>query len=104
MSGFLWELRRWKVYRVAAAYIVAARFLIQIASAVFPAWELPSRSLRLMIALILAGFPIALIFAWAFDVAPSGIERTPTTAATIPRSPSFGRQPDCDISVMRVSA
>jgi TolB-like protein/cytochrome c-type biogenesis protein CcmH/NrfG len=77
MSGFFWELRRRKVYRVAAAYIVAAGFIIQIASAVFPAWELPNWSLRLMIFLILAGFPIALIFAWAFDVTPTGIERTP---------------------------
>src|SRR5207245_1659882 len=44
--------------------------------AAFPAWELPNWSQRLVIALILAGFPIALIFAWIFDVTPSGIERT----------------------------
>ena len=54
MSGFFAELRRRKVYRVAAAYIVAAGFIIQIASAVFPAWELPNWTLRLMIAVILA--------------------------------------------------
>ena len=77
MSGFFAELQRRKVYRVAAAYIVAGGFIIQIASAVFPAWELPSWSQRLTIVLILAGFPIALIFAWAFDVTPAGIERTP---------------------------
>ncbi|MDP9254453.1 MAG: hypothetical protein M3O66_05885, partial [Verrucomicrobiota bacterium] len=76
MSGFFEELKRRKVYRVAVAYIVAGGFIIQIASAVFPAWELPNWSQRLMIALILAGFPIALIFAWIFDVTPSGIERT----------------------------
>src|SRR5438552_4865748 len=79
MSTFFYELKRRKVYRVVAAYIVAAGFIIQIASAVFPAWDLPNWSLRLMIVLILAGFPIALIFAWAFDVIPSGIERTPAT-------------------------
>ena len=77
MSGFFAELQRRKVYRVAAAYIVAGGFIIQIASAVFPAWELPNWSQRLMIVLILAGFPIALILAWAFDVTPTGIERTP---------------------------
>ena len=76
MSTFFYELKRRKVYRVAAAYIVASGFIIQIASAIFPAWELPSWSLRLLIVLILAGFPIALIFAWAFDVTPGGIERT----------------------------
>src|SRR5437762_10675275 len=42
MSGFFEELQRRKVYRIAAAYIVAAGFLIQIASAAFPAWELPN--------------------------------------------------------------
>ena len=77
MSTFFYELKRRKVYRVAAAYVVAAGFIIQIASAIFPAWELPSWSLRLLIVLILAGFPIALIFAWAFDVTAGGIERTP---------------------------
>ena len=76
MSGFFQELQRRKVYRVAAAYIVAAGFLIQIASAAFPAWELPNWSLRLVIALLLIGFPIALILAWAYDVTPQGIQAT----------------------------
>ena len=61
MSGFFEEVQRRKVYRVAAAYIVAAGFLIQIASAAFPAWELPLWSLRLVIADLLIGFPIALL-------------------------------------------
>ena len=79
MSGFFEELQRRKVYRVAAAYIVAAGFLIQIASAVFPAWELPNWSLRLVIALLLIGFPIALILAWAYDITAQGIQITPQT-------------------------
>jgi TolB-like protein/Tfp pilus assembly protein PilF len=77
MSGFFAELQRRKVYRVAAAYIVAAGFIIQIGSAVFPAWELPNWSLRLVIALLLVGFPVALILAWAYDVTPQGIQATP---------------------------
>ncbi|MDB6146446.1 MAG: hypothetical protein JWO45_110 [Spartobacteria bacterium] len=77
MSGFFEEVQRRKVYRVAAAYIIAAGFIIQIGSAVFPAWELPNWSLRLVIVLLLIGFPIALILAWAFDVTPKGIEVTP---------------------------
>ena len=81
MSGFFEEVQRRKVYRVAAAYIVAAGFLIQIASAAFPAWELPNWSLRLVIALLLIGFPIALILAWAYDVTPQGIRATPPTSA-----------------------
>ena len=79
MSGFFEELQRRKVYRVAAAYIVVAGFLIQIASAAFPAWELPNWSLRLVIALLLIGFPIALILAWAYDITPQGIKGTPKT-------------------------
>jgi adenylate cyclase len=65
MSGFFEELQRRKVYRVAAAYIVAAGFLIQMASAALPARELPNWSLRLVIALSLVGFPIALVLACA---------------------------------------
>jgi len=81
MSGFFEELQRRKVYRVAAGYIVAAGFLIQIASAAFPAWELPNWSLRLVIALLLIGFPIALILAWAYDITAQGIQITPTTGS-----------------------
>ena len=81
MSGFFEELQRRKVYRVAAAYIVAAGFLIQMASATFPAWELPNWSLRLVIALLLIGFPITLILAWAYDITAEGIQITPTKGA-----------------------
>jgi len=81
MSGFFEEVKRRKVYRVAAAYIIAAGGIIQLASAAFPAWELPSWALRLVIMLLLIGFPIALILAWAFDVTPQGIRATPSVAA-----------------------
>src|SRR5438477_4092467 len=76
MSGFFAELQRRKVYRVAGAYIIAAGFIIQIGSAVFPAWELPNWTLRLVVALLLAGFPVALILAWAYDVTPQGFQVT----------------------------
>jgi len=82
MSGFFEELQRRKVYRVAAAYIIAAGFIIQIGSAVFPAWELPNWTLRLVVVLLLAGFPIALILAWAYDVTPQGIQATPASPGT----------------------
>src|SRR6266487_622497 len=81
MSGFFEEVKRRKVYRVAAAYIIAAGGIIQLASAAFPAWELPNWALRLVIVLLLIGFPIALILAWAFDVTPEGIRSTPSAAA-----------------------
>src|SRR5881398_3027878 len=76
MSGFFEEVKRRKVYRVAAAYLIAGGAIIQLASAAFPAWELPNWALRLVITLLLIGFPIALIFAWIFDITPEGIQRT----------------------------
>src|SRR5438874_1790056 len=80
MDGFFEEVKRRKVYRVAAAYVIAAGGIIQLASAAFPAWELPNWALRLVIVLLLVGFPIALILAWAFDVTAQGIKTTPTAA------------------------
>jgi TolB-like protein/Flp pilus assembly protein TadD len=82
MTGFFEELQRRKVYRVAAAYIIAAGFIIQIGSAIFPAWELPNWTLRLVVVLLLAGFPVALILAWAYDVTPQGIQATPAPPGT----------------------
>jgi TolB-like protein/Flp pilus assembly protein TadD len=82
MTGeFFEEVKRRKVYRVAAAYIIAAGGAIQLASASFPAWELPNWTLRALIVLLLFGFPVALIFAWAFDITAQGIQATPDAAA-----------------------
>ena len=81
MIGFFDEVKRRKVYRVAAAYIIAAGGIIQLASAAFPAWELPNWALlRLVIVLLLMGFPIALILAWAYDITAQGVRATPTPA------------------------
>src|SRR5213595_3744115 len=80
MSGFLEEVKRRKVYRVAVAYVIAAGGIIQIASAALPAWELPNWALRLVILLLLLGFPIALILGWAYDITAQGIQATPTIA------------------------
>src|SRR5947207_5988168 len=79
-GGFFEELQRRKVYRVAAAYVIAAGFIIQMGSAILPAWELPNWTFRLVVVLLLIGFPIALILAWAFDVTPEGIRATEKTA------------------------
>jgi len=76
MNGFFEELQRRKVYRVAAAYVIAAGFIIQIGSAVIPAWELPNWTLRCVIVLLLIGFPVALILAWAYDLTAEGIQTT----------------------------
>src|SRR5258708_40015030 len=81
MSGFFQEVQRRKVYRVAVAYIIAAGFIIQIGSAVFPAWELPQWAFRLVVVFLLIGFPISLILASDYDVTPQGIRATPAPGA-----------------------
>src|SRR5207248_2119238 len=81
LPGFFGEVRRRKVYRVAAAYIIAAGGIIQLASAAFPAWELPSWTFRVLIVCLLMGFPVALMLAWAFDITADGIQATPDVAA-----------------------
>jgi TolB-like protein len=76
-AGFFDEVKRRKVYRVAAAYIIVAAGIIQLASAVIPAWDLPNWTLRLVVVLLLIGFPLALVLGWAFDVTAHGIRVTP---------------------------
>ena len=75
------ELRRRKVFRVAAVYLVAAWLAIQVADTVVEPIGLPAWTLRLVILLAAIGFPVACALAWAFDVTPRGIERTPDVAA-----------------------
>jgi TolB-like protein/Tfp pilus assembly protein PilF len=73
---FLTELKRRNVYKVAVAYAVVAWLLIQIATQVFPFFEIPNWCIRLVVLLILIGFPIALVIAWAFELTPEGLKRT----------------------------
>ena len=76
MSGFFEEVKRRKVYRVAIAYIVASWALAQGISQVLPVFEIPNSRIRIVIVLLLIGFPVALVLAWIFDITPSGIQRT----------------------------
>jgi adenylate cyclase len=76
IDNFFAELKRRNVYKVAVAYAVVAWLLIQIATQVFPFLEIPNWAIRLVIMLIVIGFPIALIIAWAFEATPGGIKRT----------------------------
>ena len=73
---FLVELKRRNVYKIAIAYAVVAWLLIQIATQVFPFFEIPTWAVRLVIFLLLLGFPIALILAWVFELTPEGLKRT----------------------------
>jgi TolB-like protein/Tfp pilus assembly protein PilF len=74
--NFFAELKRRNVYKVAIAYGVVAWLLIQIATQVLPFFEIPNWAVRLVVLLLIIGFPIALIMAWAFELTPEGIRRT----------------------------
>ena len=68
------ELKRRNVYKVAVAYAVVSWLLIQIATQVFPFFEIPNWAVRLVVLLLIIGFPVALIFSWAYEITPEGIK------------------------------
>ena len=84
--NFFAELKRRNVYKVAVAYAVVAWLLMQVASQIFPFFDIPNWVVRLVVVLLIIGFPIALIIAWAFEVTPEGIKRTEAADAAGQRS------------------
>src|ERR1700756_3013350 len=90
LRNFFAELKRRHVYRVAIAYGVVAWLLIQVATQVFPFFEIPNWVVRLVVLVIIVGFPIALIIAWAFELTPEGLKRT-EFADKLPKKSSRNR-------------
>src|SRR5205823_8697213 len=74
--NFFAELKRRNVYKVAAAYAIVGWLLVQVATQVFPFFEIPNWAVRLIVLVIIIGFPIALVIAWAFELTPQGLKRT----------------------------
>src|SRR5437899_2283679 len=87
MSGFFEEVKRRKVYRVAIAYVGATSALAQGLAQVLPVFDIPNSVIRAVIAVMLVGFPVALVLGWVFDVTPQVIKTTPRVA-----SPKQGRR------------
>src|SRR5437867_4670095 len=87
--NFFGELKRRNVYKVAVAYAIVGWLLVQVATQVFPFFEIPNWAVRLVVLAIVIGFPIALVIAWAFELTPEGLKRTEdvdlTAAAQRPR-------------------
>jgi len=104
VKSFFAELKRRKVHRVAIAYAVAAWLLIQVATQVFPFFEIPNWAVRLVVLLLVLGFPIALILSWIFDLTPQGIRRTEESdrsLAALPVGPAGIRNiPEKSIAVL----
>src|SRR5437588_2818690 len=76
IDNFFAELKRRNVYKVAVAYAIVGWLLVQVATQVFPFFEIPNWAVRLIVLLIVIGFPIALTIAWAFELTPEGLKRT----------------------------
>src|SRR2546427_7965688 len=74
MNDFFSELKRRNVYKVAVAYAVVAWLLIQAASILLPTFEAPPWVMKVLVLVIVIGFPVALIFSWAFEITPEGIK------------------------------
>src|SRR5438876_3910801 len=76
IDNFFAELKRRTAYRVAVAYAIVGWLLVQVATQVFPFFEIPNWGVRLIVLFIVIGFPIALVIAWAFELTPEGLKRT----------------------------
>src|SRR5438477_3281698 len=74
IDNFFAELKRRNVYKVAVAYLVVSWLLIQAASILFPTFDAPPWIMKIFIIVIIFGFPVALIFSWAFEITPEGIK------------------------------
>jgi adenylate cyclase len=101
LKAFLSELRDRKVFRVAIVYLVAGWLVMQIADVMFPALGLPPRSITLVAALLIVGFPIALVLSWAYEAGPDGIRRDTRdsdNASAIADNKSVGVLPFADMS------
>jgi TolB-like protein/Tfp pilus assembly protein PilF len=88
LPNFFAELKRRNVYKVAIAYAIVAWLLIQIATQTFPFFEIPNWAVRLVVLLLIIGFPVAMILAWAFELTPEGIKR----AEDVDLSPTLTRK------------
>ncbi|HEX7342438.1 MAG TPA: hypothetical protein VF269_09225, partial [Rhodanobacteraceae bacterium] len=74
--GFFEELKRRHVWRVVVAYAIAAWLIVQIATQVFPFFKIPDWGVRLVVILVVIGFPVVVVWSWIYEVTPEGIRRT----------------------------
>jgi TolB-like protein len=91
---FFAELKRRNVYKVAAAYAVVAWLFIQAASIILPIYEVPPWTMKVLIAALAIGFPVAAILAWAFELTPEGLVRSEEVAANESITRRTGRKLD----------
>jgi len=91
-NNFFAELKRRNVYKVAVVYVVVAWLLIQAASILFPTFEAPPWVMKVFVVVIILGFPVALILAWAFELTPEGIKLADEVNPNESITPRAGRK------------
>ena len=79
---FVRELRRRRVFRTVGLYVVGAWVVLQVAALAFQTFDIPDNALRFVWLAAIAGFPLALVFGWRYDITPDGITRTPVDDGT----------------------
>lgn len=99
MKAFLQELRRRKVIQVAAAYLLVAWLLMQVADVMFPSLGLPEWTVTLVVALLILGFPLALILSWAYELSSSGLQRE-AASDDVHEGTGFSQSADKSIGVL----
>ena len=94
LKKFFAELQRRNVYKVGIAYGVVSWLLIQITTQLFPVFEIPAWAARMVVVVLLLGFPVALVLAWAYELTPEGLQRTDEVEPSKPVARKTGRTLD----------
>ena len=102
--SFFAELKRRNVYKVAVAYVVVGWLSIQAASIFFPAFDAPPWAIKILILILVFGFPVALVFSWAFEITPEGIKRESEVAPSESITHHTGRKIIGLTSIMAILA
>ena len=97
------ELKRRRVFRVAAVYVVGTWLALQVSDVLFPGWGIPEEAIRFVVYTAVAGFPIALVFGWKYDITTDGLVRTSKLTAQQARSQSLSRRDFLLLSLLLVS-
>lgn len=100
MKAFFAELAKRKVIKVGLVYLVAGWVLMQVADVMFPALGLPDWTITLVAALLIIGFPVALILSWAFEITPEGLRKEGSEPAA---EPEVAAEPGSELSPAPIS-
>jgi TolB-like protein/Tfp pilus assembly protein PilF len=103
-GNFFAELKRRNVYKIAVAYAVVAWLLVQVATQVFPFFEIPIAAVQLVVLLLIFGFPVVMVLAWAFEITPEGIKRGGGSSPNESRTLRAGRALTAGIVIVAAAA